>query len=152
MKEKVNNPDHYRKIGLNTECIDIAEHCNFNIGNAIKYLWRAGHKADELTDLKKCRWYIEREIVRYDRNPFLSIYMKMANSVRVNPIERSSRGLQEVMEKFDPDRAQCFLGLYRYMFTQENRRPLSDSLEFINDAINRIENNNKELIRYGRGD
>ena len=44
------------------ECIDVAEHYGFSIGNAIKYLWRAGLKGDAIEDLKKARWYIDREI------------------------------------------------------------------------------------------
>jgi hypothetical protein len=47
------------------ECIDIVEHFNFNVGNAVKYLWRAGLKSpDLLEDLEKAQWYIEREIRR----------------------------------------------------------------------------------------
>jgi len=42
----------------------IVEHFNFNVGNAIKYLWRCGLKGDELDDLKKAAWYIDREINR----------------------------------------------------------------------------------------
>jgi len=41
----------------------------FNRGNAIKYLWRAGSKdpAAELEDLRKARWYVDREIDRLER-------------------------------------------------------------------------------------
>jgi hypothetical protein len=34
----------------------------FNLGNAIKYIWRADEKANAIEDLRKARWYIEREI------------------------------------------------------------------------------------------
>jgi hypothetical protein len=43
------------------------KHYGFCIGNAIKYLWRAGLKHDELEDLKKAQWYIAREIARRER-------------------------------------------------------------------------------------
>lgn len=58
------NPDHYRRFPV--EVIEITEHLNFCKGNAVKYLCRAGHKAgaDELTDLEKAAWYIQREIAR----------------------------------------------------------------------------------------
>lgn len=46
------------------ECIQITEHMNFCIGNAVKYLWRADLKADSIQDLEKARWYIDREIQR----------------------------------------------------------------------------------------
>jgi hypothetical protein len=49
------------------ECIDIAEHMTFNLGNAVKYVWRAGEKGDRLEDLKKARWYLDREISRLEK-------------------------------------------------------------------------------------
>lgn len=48
-------------------CVDIAEAFNFNIGNAIKYLWRAGLKGDAIEDLRKSAWYVQREIERAKR-------------------------------------------------------------------------------------
>jgi len=42
---------------------------NFCKGNAIKYIWRAGEKDDEIQDLKKARWYIDREIQRLGGEP-----------------------------------------------------------------------------------
>ena len=61
-KEVVNHPDHYNWFGI--ECIDVVEHFNFNIGNAIKYLWRADKKENYINDLNKAIWYIQREINR----------------------------------------------------------------------------------------
>ncbi|MFW6598147.1 DUF3310 domain-containing protein [Propionibacteriaceae bacterium Y2011] len=61
------NPDHYRSHPSGVECITITEHLNFCVGNAIKYLWRAGLKGDALTDLRKARWYVDREIVRLEQ-------------------------------------------------------------------------------------
>jgi hypothetical protein len=51
------------------ECIQVTEHLNFCIGNAIKYLWRAGLKGATVEDLKKARWYIDREIARLEHAP-----------------------------------------------------------------------------------
>lgn len=62
------NPDHYKQHPSGIECIDIAEHFMFNIGNAIKYLWRAGLKGDSVEDLQKARRYIEFEIDRLNRS------------------------------------------------------------------------------------
>jgi len=64
MEDKVNHPKHYTSHPSGVECITVVEHIGFNIGNAIKYLWRAGLKGDELEDLKKAKWYVEREIQR----------------------------------------------------------------------------------------
>lgn len=60
--ESVNHPRHYNSHPSGIECIDVVEHMPFNIGNAVKYLWRCGLKGDEIEDLKKARWYVEREI------------------------------------------------------------------------------------------
>jgi len=65
--DPVNHPIHYRCHPSGIECIQITEHFNFCIGNAIKYLWRAGLKDDPIQDLCKAIWYIEREIQRRQR-------------------------------------------------------------------------------------
>ena len=44
------------------ECIQIVEHMNFNLGSAVRCIWR--HQEDEIEDLRKARWYIDREISR----------------------------------------------------------------------------------------
>ena len=62
--EKVNHPAHYNASPSGVECIVVAEHMTFNLGNALKYIWRAGHKVSLLEDLKKARWYLDREIAR----------------------------------------------------------------------------------------
>lgn len=64
----VNHPPHYTEHPSGVECIDIVEHMPFNVGNAVKYLWRAGHKGDRVEDLKKARWYVDREIKRLERD------------------------------------------------------------------------------------
>ena len=58
-------PEHY-KTSQGYECIDIAEQFNFNLGNVIKYIWRAGKKGDLIEDLHKARWYLDREIDRLE--------------------------------------------------------------------------------------
>jgi Protein of unknwon function (DUF3310) len=70
--KNVEHPNHYNavpakcpKCGTGIECIDVVEHLNFNIGNALKYLWRCGFKSlDAREDLKKAVWYIQREIIK----------------------------------------------------------------------------------------
>ncbi len=64
MTDNVNHPKHYTSHPSGVECIEVAEHFNFCIGNALKYLWRADLKGSEVEDLRKARWYIEREIKR----------------------------------------------------------------------------------------
>ena len=67
MSDPVNSPRHYNAHPSGVECIVVTEHMNFCIGNAMKYLWRAGLKGDALEDLKKARWYIDREITRLEK-------------------------------------------------------------------------------------
>lgn len=64
--DPVNHPSHYTSDPSGIECIQITQHRNFCIGNAIKYLWRAGlkDKSTTIQDLLKAIWYIECEINR----------------------------------------------------------------------------------------
>jgi hypothetical protein len=65
--DPVNHPPHYNAHPSGVECIDITEHMNFCLGNAVKYVWRADLKSDNpIQDLKKAKWYIEREIARLE--------------------------------------------------------------------------------------
>ena len=66
MKDRVNHPRHYTSHPSGVECIEIAEHMNFCLGCALKYIWRAGLKGDAVEDLKKARWYVDREIKRLE--------------------------------------------------------------------------------------
>ena len=63
------NPQHYQGFSNGAEVIDITENLTFNAGNAVKYLARAGrtdghNKGAILEDLRKARWYADREIER----------------------------------------------------------------------------------------
>jgi hypothetical protein len=62
--DSVNHPKHYTNHPSGIECIQITEHMGFNLGNAIKYIWRADLKADAIEDMKKAVWYIQREIAK----------------------------------------------------------------------------------------
>ena len=62
--DMVNHPPHYTSHPSGVECIQITEHMNFCLGNAVKYIWRADLKGSGVEDLKKAAWYIEREIKR----------------------------------------------------------------------------------------
>lgn len=63
--DMVNHPPHYNLHPSGVEAIVITEHFTFNVGNAIKYLWRAGLKSDKpIEDLRKAIWYIDREMTR----------------------------------------------------------------------------------------
>jgi hypothetical protein len=63
---KINHPQHYGGAGNTYEAIKVIEawQVGFNLGNCLKYISRAGKKDDELEDLLKAKWYLEREIIK----------------------------------------------------------------------------------------
>jgi TPR repeat protein len=61
--DSVNHPLHYQHPS-GIECIDITEHLNFCLGNAVKYIWRCDHKGHAVEDLQKAVAYLNREINR----------------------------------------------------------------------------------------
>lgn len=65
--DMVNHPPHYTAHPKGIECIDVIEDNPFyNLAAAMKYLWRVswGGKFDDLEDLEKAVWYVQREITR----------------------------------------------------------------------------------------
>ena len=65
MNDNINHPAHYTGVTAEIECIDVARHLNFQLGNAFKYVWRAGKKGGrdmKLEDLKKALWYLQDSI------------------------------------------------------------------------------------------
>ena len=70
----VDHPDWYNSSGARcpgcgrpVECVDVTEVMSFNVGNAVKYAWRAGLKGDADEDLAKSAWYLQRERERLKR-------------------------------------------------------------------------------------
>lgn len=57
LRQHVDHPAHYQHPS-GVECIDIVRHMSLNLGNAVKYLWRAGKKGCAATDLRKAAWYL----------------------------------------------------------------------------------------------
>ena len=68
MSDNVKHPSHYADTVPGIECIQVTQHFNFNRGNAIKYIWRAGEKdkSKEIEELKKAIQYLEFEIARIE--------------------------------------------------------------------------------------
>ena len=69
MKDMVNHPPHYTSHPSGIEAIQITRHMNFNLGNAIKYIWRAGLKGNGAQDLQKAVFYLNDEIARIASEP-----------------------------------------------------------------------------------
>jgi len=62
VEDVVNHPSHYTSHPSGVECIQITEHMGFNLGNALKYIWRADLKSDAVEDMEKSIFYLKREI------------------------------------------------------------------------------------------
>lgn len=91
MSDSVNHPKHYTSDPSGIECIEITRHRNFNIGNAIKYLWRAGLKESsqlnnfekQVQDLDKAIWYIQDEKKRLQAEKGKSMEQASSNFCNV---------------------------------------------------------------------
>lgn len=93
MNDTVNHPAHYVGRNIGYECIDLARHQTFCVGNVIKYLWRAPFKGHETEDLKKALWYAhlakeELEPVCIEAGDCESVLCLLADSTAGN--ERSA--------------------------------------------------------------
>ena len=66
---EINHPDYYNSGGIEVADFIDAHGLNFNLGNIVKYIARAGKKDGEdiLTALMKAQWYLSREIIRAGR-------------------------------------------------------------------------------------
>ena len=62
--DNVNHPPHYKTGGIETIDFIEAKDLGYHLGNVIKYVSRAKHKGNELEDLKKAQWYLERAIMK----------------------------------------------------------------------------------------
>lgn len=65
--DPISHPPHYTSHPSGIECIQITEHMGFNLGNAVKYIWRSDLKNSAIEDLKKAAWYIQREIEKREK-------------------------------------------------------------------------------------
>ena len=90
--ERVNHPSHYTwlKELCGIEVIDITRHMDFDLGNAIKYILRAGHKSEEgmsnnsktVEDLKKAIWYVADKAAMLSGKQMADILSEMAESMK----------------------------------------------------------------------
>jgi len=74
--DPIDHPSHYNSLpavcsecGQTIECIDVVRHMGFNLGNVVKYVWRAGFKesSTQLEDLKKAAWYLNDLIQQLEK-------------------------------------------------------------------------------------
>lgn len=123
-EDKVNHPKHYNAHPAGVECITVTEHMNFNVGNAVKYLWRADLKDSALEDLKKAAWYVGREIERREKARGED-YLVMSKDSPASVFSREDL-LPGNQRSFKPQRGSMICGRCEEKF--------STSLEFSNHA------------------
>lgn len=77
--DPVNHPKHYSGVRAEIECIDITRHLPFDLGNAVKYVWRVGRKdpAAKIEDIEKALWYL-RDYCKHCAFTFTSYPTAMA--------------------------------------------------------------------------
>ena len=96
--------EHYRKHPSGIECIQVTRHMGFNVGNAIKYLWRADHKENAVQDLRKAAWYVLDQLYSITGDSFyLNKRDELENyQVSVEPLI----GWHDVKELYEEDEKQ----------------------------------------------
>lgn len=92
MNEAVHHPKHYTSHPSGLECIEITRHMGFNLGNAMKYIWRDGLKDMEVPtqDLEKAIWYIQDEINMRKGESLDEIKIKMITTCCGRPADDKS--------------------------------------------------------------
>lgn len=80
--DAVNHPKHYTGHPSGIECIQVTEHMGFNLGNALKYIWRCDLKGSGSQDLEKAIWYIQRELEKRKLNESKRLYKSRAENIR----------------------------------------------------------------------
>lgn len=83
--DPVNHPSYYTNHLSGVEAIDLSEVLSFNVGNAFKYVFRRDGKLNPTQDLQKAKWYIEREIKRFNESWLRFIPTRLLNLVLTNP-------------------------------------------------------------------
>jgi len=68
MNDLVNNPSHYTSHPSGIEAIEVTRWMNYNLGNVVKYVWRADLKGNNIQDLEKAQFYLNDEIKRLKEN------------------------------------------------------------------------------------
>lgn len=98
-RDAVNHPSHYNEHESGVEAIDICEHLGFNLGNAMKYIWRAGRKSTShpLEDAQKALWYVRRARMNYiSPRPDQSVHAVMRRVIAAEPNERIAHAMRAI--------------------------------------------------------
>jgi hypothetical protein len=134
--EKVNHPAHYNQHPSGIECIQIAEHLNFSLGCAFKYLWRAGSKegVSAREDLEKALWYVKREKWKHDNFSLFKKFLFLAFPVSYQATFQTEF-IEQVITGFP---ATIGFAMYAIMtYSPQNSQSL---INFVQQAIADVDN------------
>lgn len=96
MNDVINSPAHYNSHKSGVEAIEICEHLDFCLGNAVKYLFRAGHKDPIVQDLRKAAWYLRRMIDRKRSRATFGIERALTKVLANEPVGSVLRDVLEL--------------------------------------------------------
>ncbi len=129
LKEQVNHPTYYNRGTIEVSDFIVQHKLDFLIGNVVKYICRAGFKDNELKDLMKSRWYLNKAIECGVKPPEI-------NKDAVNP------GVFAIDQMLEPSRTSILVNV---VFGN-----LDDALILLDNLINTFSNDKKEPKVYGR--
>jgi len=117
---KVNHPEHYNRGKI--ECIDVIEDwkLNFHLGNAVKYISRAGAKDNEIEDIEKAIWYLQRYVEK------LKEVNKIIEELDIDKIVEESLKTQKEQEGYE----LVIFGKYTAIFTE-----LDEAIKFVDSNL-----------------
>ena len=102
LNDPVNHLKHYTSHPSGVECITITRHMGFNLGNALKYIWRADLKGNSIEDLRKAIWYIEDEIKKRGGVQQLINITTPGDTLSGKELKQLADTLQQTIEGFSP--------------------------------------------------
>lgn len=132
--DAVNHPKHYTNHPSGVEAIVVARGMPFNLGNAFKYVFRAGSKGDAIEDLKKARWYLDDQIKLDIDTPL------KGRGDGFRDYARMCEGLMQILyTESNPARAEFYGALKMYVDTGSCTY-LVRAIDCIDVLIDRMEN------------
>jgi hypothetical protein len=150
--EHVNHPTHYNNHPSGVEAIDLCEVLTFNVGSAFKYVFRRDDKLNQIQDLEKARWYIEREIalLKATWRRFLPSWLHHTLLSNPNMSEHHYELAHKVRLAEKNVHARLFYNAVLHSTETANyaKQDLPIAIKAIDDLINEYE---KPLAVQGRG-
>lgn len=125
MVEQVNHPKHYNNDPSGVECIEIIRNMSFNIGCAVKYLWRMGFKDGNpvVQDMNKALFYLEDELA----------YREKGHDRKI--VERPYVSLNKVIECRENPLSEIYTLLFEYSFSVSDTEFLIEAIKSLKKMI-----------------